>query len=308
MSARPRSNSFHYTLRGVVGPLASEEPAGCPVLRAGPSRWPRGRAIFLRRDGLVAAFATGTSDFTDEQLEVVQHREGQVYLDVSDKPAPDDFSRDLRKLDRSAVCGECSAFGRCAGLFDPSAEEVFSRDDAVVRAMVAGLRGAVLDVGCGQGPYGEELGALAAAGTITYVGLDPDAGHIAGLRSRWPWARLRVGAAESLDPSERFDHVLVLRSWNHLVDPARAFVALARMLRPGGTLLVVDNVTFGLVRSRRQAARAEAGLAVFEHFRNDGAAEALALATASATGLTLIDQRDVTPATSNQWWVRWRKD
>lgn len=302
---RPRSNSFHYTLRGVVGPLASENPTACPVLRSGPSRWSRGRVIFLRRDGRVAAFATDTADFTDEQLVVVQHRDGQVYLDVSDKPAPDDFRVDLRKLERSVVCLGCEAFARCAGLFDPSPDEVFSRDDAAVSAMIADLHGAVLDVGCGQGPYGAVLGAIAARGAISYVGIDPDAGHIVGLRSRWPWATLRVGTAESLDPSERFDHVLMLRSWNHLHDPVRAVAVVARMLRPGGTLLVVDNVAFGLVRSRKQAARAEGGPASFEHYRNDDAHEALA--TLAPTGLTLIDRWDVTPSTSNQWWVRLRK-
>ena len=259
MSPRPRSNSFHYTLRGVVGSLASEHSAGCPVRRAGPSRWPPGRSIFLRRADRVAAFATDTSDFTEEQLVAVQQREGQVYLDISEKAAPDDFRVDLRKLERSAVCSGCEAFERCAGLFDPSPAEVFSRDDAVVGAMIVGLRGAVLDVGCGQGPYGETLAALAARGAISYMGLDPDAGHVAGLRVRWPWATLRVGTAEAFDPSERFDHVLVLRSWNHLHDPARVAASIARMLRPGGTLLVVDNVAFGMVRSRRQAARAEAG-------------------------------------------------
>lgn len=304
MSPRPRSNSFHYTLRGVVGPLTAEGPAGCPVRRAGPSRWPRGRAIFLRRDGRVAAFATGTADFTDAQLVAVQHREGQVYLDVSDKPAPDDFPVDLRKLERSAVCDGCEHFTGCAGLFDPSPGEVFSRDDAAVEAMIAGLRGDVLDVGCGQGPYGAVLGALAARGLISYVGVDPEAWHIAGLRARWPWATLRVGSAEGLDPAERYDHVLVLRSWNHLEDPPRVAAAVARMLRPGGTLLVVDNVAFGLVRSRRQAARAEGGPAGFEHYRNDGADEAIM----TVTGLKVIDQWAVTPATSNQWWVRWRKE
>lgn len=306
MSERPRSNSFHYTLRGVVGPLTSESPGGCPVLRAGPSRWPRGRAIFLRRDGRVAAFGTDTADFTDDELAAVKHREGQVYLDVSDKPAPDDFPKDLRKLERSAVCAGCEAAARCAGLFDPSGEEVFGRDDAEVGAMVASLRGAVLDVGCGQGPYGEALGALAARGAITYAGLDPDAAHVEALRARWPWATLRVGEAEALDPSERVDHVLLLRSWNHLRDPARVAATVARMLRPGGTLLAVDNVAFGLVRSRRQAARAERGPAGFEHYRNDGAAEAVA--TVAAAGLAVEARRDVTPATSNQWWVRWRKD
>jgi SAM-dependent methyltransferase len=307
MSARPRSNSFHYTLRGVVGPLTAPGFAGCPVRRAGPANWRRGRAIFLRRDERVAAYATDTGDFSDAQLEAVQHREGQVYLDVSEKPAPDDFTTDLRKLERSAVCAGCDAAAGCAGLFDPSPDEVFARDDAAVEAMVAALRGDVLDVGCGQGPYGATLGALAARGDIAYVGLDPDDAHIAGLRARWPWATLRVGTAEALDPAaERFDHALLLRSWNHLADPARVAASLARMLRPGGTLLVVDNVAFGLVRSRRQAARAEAGPAGFEHYRNDGAAEAVA--TIAPTGLALLDRWDVGPSTSNQWWVRWRKD
>ena len=307
MSNDPRSNSFHYTLRGVAGSLPSEDPEGCPVLRQGPARWPRGRTIFLRRDDRVAAFATDTTDFTDGELAAVKHRDGQVYLDVSGKAASDDFPRDLRKLDRSAVCDRCLAFDHCGGLFDPSPGEVFSRDDAAVRAMVAGLRGAVLDVGCGQGPYGEELGALAAGGTISYVGVAPDPGHVERLRARWPWATLRVGTAESLDPSERFDHVLVLRSWNHLADPPSAVAAFARMLRPGGTLLVVDNVAFGLVRSRRQATRAETGPAVFEHFRNDGAAEATATVAAAGPGLTPVGRWDVTPATSNQWWARWCK-
>jgi predicted O-methyltransferase YrrM len=97
----------------------------------------------------------------------------------------------------------------------------------------------------------------------------------------------------------------MLRSWNHLHDPVRAVAVVARMLRPGGTLLVVDNVAFGLVRSRRQATRAERGPAGFEHYRNDGADEAVT--TVAGAGLTLVDRWDVSPVTSNQWWVRWRR-
>ena len=306
MTARPRSNSFHYTLRGVVGALRAEAWGGCPVLRAGPARWARGRTVFLRRDGRVAAFATDTGDFTDAELAAVQHGAGQLYLDVSRKPAPDDFAADLRKLERSAVCAGCPAHGGCAGLFDPSPAEVFARDDAAVRAQVAAVRGDVLDVGCGNGPYGDVLGPLAEAGAIRYVGVDPDAAHIARLRDRWPWADLRAVPAEALDPAERFDHVLVLRSWNHLPDPWRAARSFAAMLRPGGALLVVDNVAFGLVRSRAQAVHAEGGPAGFEHFRNDGAAEAAR--ALEAAGLAVEERSDVGPATSNQWWLRCRRD
>ena len=35
---------------------------------------------------------------------------------------------------------------------------------------------------------------------------------------------------------------------------------------------------------------------------------AQAVATVAGTGLTLLDRWDVGPGTSNQWWVRWRKE
>ena len=153
-------------------------------------------------------------------------------------------------------------------------------------------------------PGGLELLCVALALSVVWFAR---AGPVGGLRrARWAGAPLRVAAAGGPDPPERADHALVLRSWNHLADPAAVASSLARMLRPGGTLLVVDNVAFGLVRSRRQAARAEGGPPGFEHYRNDGAAEAVA--TVAGTGLTLLDRWDVGPGTSNQWWVRWRKE
>ena len=78
-----------------------------------------------------------------------------------------------------------------------------------------------------------------------------------------------------------------------------------KALRPGGTLLVADNVAFGLLRSPGQAARAEAGPARFEHHRNHdaGAAEPLF----AGHPLTLLARRDVGPGTSNQWFLHYRR-
>ena len=169
-----------------------------------------------------------------------------------------------------------------------------------------GLRGDVVDVGCGEGPYGDLLEAAVRAGLIRYAGLDPDARRIAALRARWPWAELRVASAE--DPTDlHADHVLMLRSWNHLRNPVRAVETFARALRAGGSLLVVDNVAFGLVRGRAHAQRAEGGAAVFEHHRNDGAREAHAAIVRAAPDLRLLERIDVSPATSNQWLLRYQK-
>lgn len=300
---RPRSNSFHYTFEMPVGLLPGDQPALCPVRRT-LSRWDFARTLFLRRGHRVGAFRTDTSDFSDDEISAVKHRLGQVYLDVSNKPFPDDFPADLVLLRRSVACDGCPEHTVCPGLFDPSPGDVFTRDDAAVRAVLQGLSGDALDVGCGHGPYGDLLAARVACGALRYTGVDPDPACVEALRARWPWASLEVASAESLDPARRVDHVLVLRSWNHLRDPSAAVRAFARMLRPGGSLLVVDNVAFGLVRARRHARAAEGGPGVFEHHRNDGPDEALACIMGAAPGLVLTRRQDIAPGTSNQWLLR----
>ena len=116
----------------------------------------------------------------------------------------------------------------------------------------------------------------------------------------------RAGGGRDNLANASYDHVLVLRSYNHFHDPERALGAIVRALRPGGTLTVVDNVAFGLVRSRAQAARAESGPAQFEHYRNDEAGRPEELAR--RCGLLPVERRDVGPATSNQWLLRLRRD
>ncbi len=300
----PRSNSFHLTLDAIVGALPVARWALCPV-RPTARAWPRGRVVFLRRDGRVARFSTATADFTDDELAGIAAR-GQLYLDVSGKDALDDFARDLVPLRPSALCDGCPERAHCAGLFDPHREDVFTRDDAFVRARLASLRGTVVDLGCGEAPYGDVLAPLVASGAITYVGLDPDPARLASLQTRWPQAILHAAEAESPPPGlPPPEHVLLLRSWNHLRNPVRVVETFAGSLPPGGTLTVVDNVAFGVVRGRLQARRAEGGAAAFEHHRNDGAAEAHALIARAAPSLTLVERRDVGPTTSNQWLLHY---
>ncbi|MDW8251255.1 MAG: hypothetical protein RMJ98_18325, partial [Myxococcales bacterium] len=101
------------------------------------------------------------------------------------------------------------------------------------------------------------------------------------------------------------DHALLLRSFNHLTSPRVVLTRLANALRPGGTLLVVDNVAFGLVRSRIHAARAEKGPGVLEHHRNASATEAHR--ATEGLPLRLVECREVGPTTSNQWLLRYER-
>jgi MoaA/NifB/PqqE/SkfB family radical SAM enzyme len=312
VTGRARSNSFTYVYEAMHGRLpAGGDARACPVREGGVTPWDRGRILFLLEGGRVDRYRTGSRDFTDVEIAHTKLQLGQVYDDASvsalagrtDKPAPDDFARDLRALRRSAVCDPCPERDRCGGLWEATGQDVFTRDDARVREAVRALRGDVLDVGCGEGRYQDVIAPAAEQGLVRWVGLEPEAARAQALRSRAPWADVRVGEAEDVTDEARFDHVLVLRSWNHLHDPARAAAALVHALRPGGTLLVVDNLAFGLLR-RRPPEDPGPG-AAWEHHRNDDAGRAHALLSASP--LELVERADVVPGASNQWLLRYRR-
>jgi MoaA/NifB/PqqE/SkfB family radical SAM enzyme/SAM-dependent methyltransferase len=319
LAAGPRSNSFHWIFEALVPAPPAAASGECPLAADGPTPWDRGRHLFVRNGDRIGRFRASTRDFADVEIERIKHGLGQVYLDASRKDAPDDFARDLVPLERAAVCAPCTWRDRCTGLYEPRYEDVFTRDDARVRAILAALDGDVLDVGCGDGPYDDVLAPLAFAGRIRYVGIDPDGARLEALRARRPWAAaLRALAAEALDDDARYDHALVLRSWNHLADARGVAARLVRAVRPGGTVTVVDNVAFGLARTAAQAARAERSPARFEHYRNDDAADAIAAFTstsASASAPTsdvappveLVERHDIGPGSSNQWLVRFRR-
>lgn len=303
-AAGPRANAFNYVLERVVAQGVPDH--ACPLRDDGFTPWDHGRDLLVRHRGRVALYRAHTRDFSDAQLQAAKLQHGQVYLDASGpKDAPDHFPRDLVPLDRAPVCTGCPHHDACTGLWQPAFEDRFTRDDREVRHILARLRGTVLDLGCGHAPYLDVLAPLALAGQIRYVGLDPDPEAIASLRRRAPWATLHVGTAEALPPVEDtgpLDHLLVLRSWNHLSDPTAALTAVLPRLRPGGTLLVVDNVAFGLARGRAQAHRAERSTAAREHHRNDDLAQASA-AIARVPGLHAqpLLAHPVAPGRSNQW-------
>ncbi|MEZ4453785.1 MAG: radical SAM protein [Nannocystaceae bacterium] len=314
LRGRPRSNSYNYVFEGLVSEAAAE---GCPLRDGdvGVTPWERGRDLFVRNGARVGRYRAESRDFSDREVATIKHEYGQVYVDVSRKAAPDDFARDLVKLERSRVCDGCPHAAACTGLYEPLAVDVFSRDDAAVRGLLAGLVGDVLDLGCGDAPYLDVLAPRIASGAITYLGLDPDVRRVAALRPRLCGGELRAAAAEALaapgDPlalGERaFDHLLILRSWNHLEDPEAVLQAMVPRLRAGASIVVVDNVPFGLARGALKSRRAESSAAGLEHLRCDDAGQAAArIAAALGDGATMIERRDVGPTTSNQWLLRYR--
>jgi SAM-dependent methyltransferase len=101
--------------------------------------------------------------------------------------------------------------------------------------VAAGKR--VLDAGCGVA-YGTAI--LAEAGAAEVVGVDIAEAVLESVRGEMPEAvELRVGDLTALDlEDDQFDVVVCFEVIEHFADPQVVLDELARVLTPGGTLLV----------------------------------------------------------------------
>jgi SAM-dependent methyltransferase len=229
----------------------------------------------------------------------------QLYLDVSTKARLDDFANDLRALRRVAPPRPV------AGGVVPSRWVVqdappFAAAEEALGEVLRGLEGLVVDIGAGPLRYVRSLDAAARSGRLQYVAVEPDAAHLRALHGAVHGGLLVRGVGEALPlPDGAADAAMFLRSWNHLTDVDSAVAGVARALRPGGRLIAVDNVAFGLLRTPAQLERAHAvpvSETPFEHYRNANADHCVA--SLRAHGGFDIERVDaVAPGRANQWLV-----
>lgn len=119
--------------------------------------------------------------------------------------------------------------------------------DGPMLARVAG-RGfrKALDIGCGEGQF---CRMLAARGIAT-TGIDPATALIAAAIERHPDGAYRIGYGEALDfPDASFDLVVSYLSLIDIPDLAAAIAEMARVLAPGGTLLIANLNGYNTVQS-----------------------------------------------------------
>lgn len=98
----------------------------------------------------------------------------------------------------------------------------------------------VLELGCGTGRHAQRA---ISEGARSYVGLDGSHGMLNVAMQRYADPRIRFGAVDLLAPwtlPEQFDFALIVLVLEHLPILEPMFVSLARAMRPGGRVRVID--------------------------------------------------------------------
>jgi SAM-dependent methyltransferase len=301
------SNSLDFVqqerLPGFVPQAVGCQGAGLP-LGGDPLR-----RVLLLGDGGATVYESESGDFGVEELAVLKHEAQQLYLDVSGKVALDDFQADLRQLRLAAVCRDCGLRRGCATAWEVDPALPFGAQETWLEGQLGGLRGRVLDLGCGELRYRELVGRLVASGALEYHGVEPDGAALERLRAAGIPMSLTQGTLEEFEaPAGSFDSVLLLRSVHHLPRLAEAFAKIATLLKPGGAVILADGLPLALLRSQEAARAARESLAPsFEHYRNWGSQQLLEFLAPLGLPLEVEEHHPITPATGNLWLLRLRR-
>lgn len=132
-------------------------------------------------------------------------------------------------------------FSSAAGQWDHLRAELFGQQfqyDTVLAMLDGGLR--VGDLGCGTGQFA----ATVAPHVARVVAVDGSAEMLAAARTRlepFPNVDVRPGTLEALPIEDaQLDVAVLTLVLHHVPDPGRVIAEAARVLAPGGRLLLVD--------------------------------------------------------------------
>jgi ubiquinone/menaquinone biosynthesis C-methylase UbiE len=111
--------------------------------------------------------------------------------------------------------------------------------DEVIKALAPSVGDRILDIGAGKGDVA--AGVLEASKGAEIYAIDPNEGRVAFMKKNRPNLRSSVARAEGLPfPDSHFDKAYTTMALHHYADLSKALQEIARVLKPGGTFVVLE--------------------------------------------------------------------
>ena len=195
--------------------------------------------------GWVAARAEGTSNLytmTRDDLDAAARR---LWLLVREQVGPTAAAtQDQRRLQATLAERRTKSqefFSSSAGQWDRVRDDLFGdRFHLAALAAFAGADWTVGDLGCGTG----QVSAALAPFVARVVAVDASAAMLSAAKKRlgrFDNVDLRRGELEALPIDDaRLDAATLMLVLHHVADPQRALSEVARVLKPGGRVAIVD--------------------------------------------------------------------
>jgi ubiquinone/menaquinone biosynthesis C-methylase UbiE len=211
----------------------------------------------LADSGWVAARAEGTSNLYTMTRDGLDPSARRLWLLVRDQVGPTAAAmQDQRRVQRILAERRTKSqefFSSSAGQWDRVRDELFGdRFHLAALAAFAEPEWVVGDLGCGTG----QVTAALAPFVARVIAVDESAAMLQAARKRLRGADnvdLRRGDLEALPIDEaRLDAATLMLVMHHVPDPAKALVEVARVLKPGGRLLLVDMLPHDREHYRQQ--------------------------------------------------------
>ncbi|MFJ8475283.1 class I SAM-dependent methyltransferase [Kitasatospora sp. NPDC094011] len=171
----------------------------------------------------------------DEAFLKARVEEIRRFATQDDEPMPD-AGAEIHEL------GPSDGYAEWAQRYDSLPSSFIQVEEPVLHGLLDGLpAGVALDAACGTG---RQTAALLARGHRT-IGVDQSPEMIAQARERAPQAEFRTGQLEALPlDDDSVDLAVCSMAFTHLPELTKAVAELARVVRPGGRVVVSDMHPF----------------------------------------------------------------
>jgi SAM-dependent methyltransferase len=290
-------NAVGYIYTGAIEP---EGNATCPAGDRLCSSLHPLRDVAVMTNGMIETYHADGGYASHVMMDVKFSRE-QLYLNISGNSMNLDFRTAFRRLSLYDICRECVRRRTRSGIFELLDGNAFLSIEEQEMKWLKEIKGRILDVGCGKPLFPDILSRKIAWGEIEYLGVDNVQEYVGEIK-------VEVSKFEDFCwDGTPFDHVMMLRSYNHFMDPRIVLEKAAALLKPGGFLHIFENGLFALLNKNVSNDASDFIQPRYQHYRNHYSEDLLKLLP-FICNFEVVSHSMITPGNANQWFLTLRKN